>query len=168
MRLLIALLSCLLLLVPRANAEAASDYSTSVTADYVSSPTPELSCNGLRVTASGSATIRVYDWPGPPRVKGKYSEDECVDLIATPGAFTGREGRFSVSTRSGELRGRYQWQSGLPDSDLHLHVAGTFAFAGGTSAFAGARGDGVLVAEVNLVTNNVHTVFQGTMRLPDW
>lgn len=167
MRLLIALLSCLLLAVPTANAGSSRDYSAKVTADYVATPTPEPSCNGFRVTGSGSATIRIHGWPRPPTVKGKHSMAECVDLIATPGAFTGRGARFTVATPRGKLRGRYQWESGVPDSQVELHIAGTFAFAGGSGIFARAGGDGVLVAKVNVLTGNVHAVFQGTMRLPD-
>ena len=145
--------------------QAATENSIRITATYVVSPVPDLACNGVRVTGSGPAVIRVYGWQ-PGSFKGKYSESDCGDVLATPGAITLRDGTMQVATNRGTIRARYEGQSGPPDSRLDLHIKGTFTVTGGTGRFAGTRGDGIFIADSNVLSGATRTTFHGTLRAP--
>lgn len=154
-----------LLLAMPLTSQAATENSMRITATYVVSPMPEPACNGVRVTGSGPAMIRVYGWQ-PGSFKGKYSERDCGDVLATPGAITLREGTMQVATNRGIIRATYEGQSGPPDSRLDLHFKGTFTVTGGTGRFAGTRGGGIFIADSNMLSGDTRTIFQGTLRVP--
>ena len=159
-----AFVSALLVAMPLTS-WAATENSMRIKATYVVSPMPEPACNGVRVTGSGPAVIRVYGWQ-PESFKGTYSERDCGDVVAKPGAITLREGRMQVVTKHGVIRAAYEGQSGLPDSGLDLHFKGTFTVTGGTGRFAGTRGEGIFIADSNMLSGDTKTIFQGTLRTP--
>ena len=154
----------LVTLVPAyAGAEVA--YPLRIDANYEFTGAPDVACRGMYVTAVGSAVIRIGDGDGLQSFPGEWSQEECVDVIAAPGAFTLRDATFKVATAAGDLVGTYSGRGGLPDSNLEVHLTGTFAVTGGTGAFAGATGEGITTWRVNPVTNAVVAALAGVLRL---
>ncbi len=120
--------------------------------------TPDPACGGLRIVKS-TGTLR-----GVPLGRAAWTGTECIDVTVEPGAFVIRDGRFTVGSARGIVRGTYEGRAGPPSTQGHVYVAGTFRVTGGTGAYRRMSGGGILTADVQPLANTAQLDLAGTLR----
>ena len=120
--------------------------------------TPDPACGGLRI-AKSTGTLR-----GVPLGRAAWTGTECIDLTVEPGAFVIRDGRFTLTSARGTIRGIYEGRAGAPSTHGHVHVAGTFRVTSGTGAYRRVIGGGILTADVQPLVNEAQLDLAGRVR----
>lgn len=125
-------------------------------AAYNAIATPDATCGGLRVVASGSAT-------GTELGAGTWNDTECAAFTATGIAI---DGQLILTAANGDqLDVAYHAESAFPDATGAIHPQGTFTIEGGTGRFAGATGGGSLAADANVADPATTATLDGTIQL---
>ena len=136
---------------------AATDTPLRLSGVIAESPTPDPACRGLHIPETGTVS-------GPPFRQAKWTASECADFTAEPGGIVIRDGRFVLSARGGTVVGTYNAHASYPSSQLHIYAWGPFTITGGTGAYKGARGGGLLAADAQPSKNIAQLELAGTIR----
>lgn len=102
----------------------------------------DAACGGFHNTSAGTFT-------GVPFGRAEWTSQTCIDLVADPGAYTIRDGRFVLKTRAGSISGTYEARGGQAGLSRHTYVWGTFTVTRGTGIYKRVRGKGLLGADVS-------------------
>jgi hypothetical protein len=138
---------------PGASASMELRIQASYTEDH---PSPDAACGGFALTGAGTAS-------GDAIGAGTWTSSECVDVLASPGAFTIRDGNFTIAVADGALHGTYSAKAGVFDAAFDVYPSGDFVITSGSGIWAGASGDGIFYARVNAITGTTTFVMSGTL-----
>lgn len=146
----------LLPVAPALGADQGAGAAFHIRAAYDAVATPDSTCGGLRVVASGSAT-------GTELGAGRWNDTECAAFTPTGIAI---DGQLTLTAANGdELDVTYHAQSAFPDATGAIHPQGTYTIDGGTGRFAGATGGGSLAADANVNDPATTATLDGTIEL---